>query len=573
MVALTIFMLTMFLPVTLQAANAQTNTYTIQHVDHNIKVLYSGNVVITDQIQLSGTAPSSFQIGLPYRYGAYVVSGVAYDSDYNMLPMALGVQLQDQSGFYAADINPQGATTFTVIFILSNGVLTPTSSSTGYNLDFPGYPAFTQAMGDCNVTVTLPSTGSMKGIEQPNLVVNASSYETANVAAFTYSPALATFTIDSGYIQKVNIPSLTRQININSAGDVSCTDTYKIVNNSTSSMYSFLVNLPVNSSDVVARDQFGTVLSTSTQQTNSQVFVKNVTLAISVTSGDTTLLTLDYTLPKISVQGSKCTADLDLFPYFNYIIDSASVTITPPEGATITAPQASQLGASDAVTRNVYQETLTINKQDVSYIDSVIPSQETLTVTYDYNALWVAFRPTSWMWAIVAVGAVVVVLWNRPKTKAKAPTVIVPKIAPGTTLSPEHSRDLADSYEEKNKLHTEIRSLEARAKHGRIPRRRYKVQRKALETRLDAVNQKIAHLKEIHRRAGGSYADLVRQLESAEAELEDVEMTLQNVDERHETGELSLETFRKQHADLERRQQKAEDSLNGLLIRLRGEST
>lgn len=202
MVALTIFMLTMFLPVTLQAANAQTNTYTIQHVDHNIKVLYSGNVVITDQIQLSGTAPSSFQIGLPYRYGAYVVSGVAYDSDYNMLPMALGVQLQDQSGFYAADINPQGATAFTVIFILSNGVLTPTSSSTGYNLDFPGYPAFTQAMGDCNVTVTLPSTGSMKGIEQPNLVVNASSYETANVAAFTYSPALATFTIDSGYIQK-----------------------------------------------------------------------------------------------------------------------------------------------------------------------------------------------------------------------------------------------------------------------------------------------------------------------------------------------------------------------------------
>jgi hypothetical protein len=80
MVALTIFMLTMFLPVTLQAAHAQTNTYTIQHVDHNIKVLYSGNVVITDQIQLSGTAPSSFQIGLPYRYCAYVLAEY-HDSD------------------------------------------------------------------------------------------------------------------------------------------------------------------------------------------------------------------------------------------------------------------------------------------------------------------------------------------------------------------------------------------------------------------------------------------------------------------------------------------------------------
>ena len=572
--ALTMLSLAIFLPFSFnnQAAQAQTTSYSIQHVDHNVQVLYSGQVVVTDKIQLSGSMPSTFQIGLPFKYGSFLLKGVAFDSNYNVLPVALGVQLQDQSGFYGTSVTlPSGTTnTFTVVFILSNGVLTPTTS--GYNLDFPGYPSFTQTAADCSVNVTMPSGATIIGIDKPDGVVNATTYSKSNLAAFTYSPALASFSATAGTVQIVTIPSLARSINISPAGQITCTDTYKITNNSTANVPFFLINLPLNAANVVARDQFGRVLSTVVYQTNSQVFVQNVTLAVSAKPGETTQVTLDYTLPSISpAQFAKYVLTIDLFPYFNYYIDSASVTITPPEGATIVAPTLQNAGPATSLIRSVFQETLTINRNGVTYLDSQIPSQELLAVTFDYNPLWISFRPTSWMFAIVFVGVVIVALWIRPRGKPAPRRMQVTRVVPGLALSPENIRDFTDAYEEKNKITQEISSLEARAAHGRIPRRRYKVQRMTLEGRLESLNRTISDLKVNLYSAGGTYADIVRQLEAAEVELNEAEMNLKNTEIRHETGELSLEAYRKQLSDLERRKEKAETNINGLLLRLRGE--
>jgi hypothetical protein len=572
--ALTIFSLAIFLPFTLnnQAANAQTTSYTIQRVDHGIQVLYSGQVIVTDKIQLSGSLPSTFQIGLPYKYSTYLLKGVAYDSNYNVLPVVLGVQLQDQSGFYGVSVNlPSGTSnSFTVIFILSNGVLTPTSS--GYNLDFPGYPGFTQVASDCSVTLTLPSGATIVGISKSDGVVNATNYSKQNLAPFTYSPALATFSAASGTIQQASIPSLTRQVNISPSGAITCTDSYKIINNSTAAIISFLINVPVNSTNLVARDQFGRILSNQIQQQNSQVLVENVTLAVSANPGELSEIILDYSLPGISpAQFARYVLPIDLFPYFNYYINSASVTVTPPEGATIIAPQLSALGPGDSLSRNAFQETLSINREGVSFIDSVIPSHELLSLTFDYNPLWIAFRPTSWMFAVVLVGLVIVAIWRRPKAKPSAPKVQVAKMVAGQGLSSQNINDFTDAYEEKNKINREISSLEARAEHGRIPRRRYKVQRKTLEVRLDTLNHTIAQQKELMRSAGGSYADSIRQLEAAEVELNEVEMSIRNIGIKHETGEVSMEAYRKQLSDLERRKQKVESTLDSLLLRLRGE--
>ncbi len=572
--ALTIFSLAVFLPITfnIQAANAQATSYTIQHVDHSVQVLYSGQVVISDKIQLTGTLPSTFQIGLPYKYGSYLLRSTAYDSNYNILPVGLGVQLQDQSGFYGVSVSlPSGTSnSFTVIFILSNGGLTPTSN--GYNLDFPGYPGLTQVASDCSVTLTLPSGATIVGISKSDGVVNATNYDKSNLAPFTYSPAIATFSAGSGTLQQATIPSLTRQIGISPSGAVTCTDTYRIINNSTKAINSFLINLPVNSTNVVARDQFGRILSTAIQQQNSQVLVENVTLAVSANAGELSELVLDYSLLGISpAQFAQYVLTIDLLPYFNYYINSASVTITPPEGAKIITPQLFSLGPTDGLTRDAFQETLAINKEGVSFIDSTVPSQEFLSLTFDYNPLWISFRPTSWMFAVVLVGLVIVAIWRRPKAKVSAPRVQVSRMVAGQGLSSQNINDFVEAYEEKNRITREISSLEARAEHGRIPRRRYKVQRKSLEVRLDNLNQTIAQKKELMRRAGGSYADSIRQIEAAEVELNEVEMSIRNIGIRHETGEVPMEAYRKQLSDLERRKQKAESALDSLLLRLRGE--
>lgn len=571
--ALTILSMAIFLPfsIGIQSANAQTSNYSITQVDHKVEVLYSGHVVISDTITVSGQLPDSFLIGFPYKYSAYILKGTAYDSNYKILPMTLGVQMQSQSGFYGASINiPSGSSqVFTIVFILSNGVLTTTNN--GYKLDFPAYPSFVTTVSQCNVNVDLPTGTTIIGIDKTDGAVNSTTYQKNNLPPFTYSPATATFSAVYGYIQEVNIPTLNRQVNISPSGAITCTDNYKIINNSTSSISSFIFNLPATATNVVGRDQFSRSLSVTIQTSSSITRAANVSLILPINQGESSLLTVEYTLPSVAPQQSgHFVLNLDLFPYFDYYIDSASVTVTPPEGAQIVTPQLSSIGSSADLTRNVYQEAVSINKEGVSYLDSIIPAEDVLPITFNYNPLWIAFHPTSYMWAIALVGSVVVALYSRPKTKAPK-TIIVPKMTT-VGLNPENIKTFTDAYEEKNHIMSEIRSLDARAQRGRIPRRRYKVQRQSLELRLNYLNQTINDIRETLRNAGGSYSESIRQLESAEVDLNEIELSIKTMETRHEIGELPLEAYRKQLTDLERRKTKIENTISGLLLRFRGEA-
>ncbi len=565
--ALIVFSIATVMPLSLiQGAQAQP-AYTVQNVEHYVNVLFSGHTVISDTIKISGQMPDSITVGFPYKYGAYVLKASAYDSNYKMLPVTLGVQLQE-TGYYGASVSlPAGTSqTFTVVFVMSNGLLSPTLD--GYNLDFPAYPSLATSVTNCSVNLSLPPQAFITGVTKPDGAVNQSSYQKENLEALSYAPATASFQVVSGGIQLVQITSLNRQISMDSAGGIACTDTYRIVNNSTGVISSFSIDLSSNASNIVARDGLGRTL-TIQYSLGVGTRTANVSLILAMNPGDNSQIIMDYNLPRASPQQSgKFVLNFDLFPYFDYYIDSASVTIVPPEGAKISSAQLSSIDPSSSLTRDAFQETLTIYREGVSYIESNIPSEDVFQVTFDYSPLWIAFRPTSWVWAIAIVGCVIAAIWTRPKVKAPL-RLVAPKMGAGLTA--EHIKVFTESYEEKNKIMSEIRSLEARAQRGRMPRRRYKVQRKTLELRLNTLNQNITQVKSIMRSAGGSYAETVRALEVAEVELNEVELELSNADAKHDTGEMPIDEYRKKLAELERRKTKAESSVNGLLLRLRGE--
>jgi len=97
------------------------------------------------------------------------------------------------------------------------------------------------------------------------------------------------------------------------------------------------------------------------------------------------------------------------------------------------------------------------------------------------------------------------------------------------------------------------------------------VQRKTLETRLNALSRSLEEIKEKMRAAGGKYADLMRQLEIAETEFNEVEANIKSIEARHSRGELSLEAYRKLLTDYQRRKEKTQTTINGILLRLREE--
>ena len=581
------FSLLVILPVALPSGvSAQASSYTIDKVDHQVQVMYSGHVVILDTIHVSGQITDGFMIGLPSQYSASVLKGIAYD-DTHVYQMNLGVQLGDRSGFYGATVNFNGNTpsVFTVAFVLSNSLAVEQGTGV-YNLNFPAYPSLGQDVRTCDVTITFPSIPSTITISKDDGNIDTATYSKTNMAAYTYAPATAVVQLSTGAIQLTTITSLNRQINIDATGKVTASDSYRIISNSTALMSSFAITLPGEATNVQIRDQFG-VLSANLGITGNSI-VANATLVTFLSNDQSTVLTAQYDLPSATLQGSNYVlGNFKLFPDFGYFVNQATITFNPPEGATIVTPKASELDSSSTLTRQTYQDSLTVTKNSLSYVDYLAPQQNTIQLEFNYNPVWSSFRPTFWaaLLAVVACVAVFFVRRHKPaeetyaeKTERLA-TLQTPsstqqtrggaEIKTGQQVSAETIREFIDAYEDKKQLNAEVKSMDAKAQKGKIPRRQYKVQRNAIEVRLESINRNIERTKKAFMGTTGGYSDLVKQLDLAEADLVEAEENIKNLEARQNKGEISLTVYKRSIGDYQKQRDKAESAINGILLRLR----
>lgn len=565
--AVAIFSLCIILPFSLDISpvSAQNSSYSIQRIDHQIEVMYSGHLVIRDTIHVTGQLTDGFLIGFPKIYGAHVLKGIAYDAN-GVLPISPNVPFEGHSDLYGASISfPQEAPqVFTVIFILSNDLVHQNNSLNAVAVEFPAYPSLAKETATCNVTLVLPDFASSITLTKNDGTISTNNFIKQNLAAFTSSPANVTFSIPTGILQLFSVTNLNRKITLSPAGDVAASDSYRIINNGNDSLVAFGVDVPLEASNIVGRDETSRNLTVEVVGTGSTFQLVNVTFASPLAKDQFRLLTVEYTLPKVpSEQITNFALNFDIFPYFDYYITNASATIIPPESA-----QFLTIDPSASLNKDGFQETLTINKAGVSHIDLDIPS-EALQITYSYNPLWLSLRPTLWVWLLAAAGCIAVAFWRRPKTSAPL-KIATPKLS--ISLSPSNIHAFTDAYEEKNRTTSELSLLDVRAQKGKISRRRYKVQKRKLAVRLDSLSKDIAEFKAIFRGAGGNYAGLIRHLDAAETELNEVETNIKNVEARHRKGAISLEEYKKVLADYQRRKEKTETTLNGILLRIREET-
>jgi hypothetical protein len=459
---------------------------------------------------------------------------------------------------------PNGAPeVFSVGFVLSNLLLLQNAQNASqFALGFPAYPSLAKKVNMCNASIVLPTVlpdeaayvgGSVSGFE----------YGQANLQEYTYSPASVTFLLADYRVQIADVTKLDREIRVNEFGELDGIDTYEIANKADKTLTYFEVFLPDNASDPSAKDQFGRTMAEPKPDEKTNRY--NITLSLPVANGKPASFTVEYRLPNnyLTSQGSNNYAlHLTFFQDENLYVNQSSVTFVLPEGAKILSFE-SKNGDYYSVSRSVFQETITVNKRDIAASDSL-----SIGITYDYASSWLSFRPTLWVWTLAIVGSVIVALaWRRPK----GPTRISVSTA-ASKLSPEHLKSFVDAYEEKKKIVLEIDSLETRVQKGKVPRRRYKVRRKTLEARLGALSRSLAGFTEKTRSAGGQYADLMRQLEIVETEINHADTNIKSIEARHNRGELSLEAYRKLLADYQRRKEDAEATINGILLRLREET-
>ena len=213
-----------------------------------------------------------------------------------------------------------------------------------------------------------------------------------------------------------------------------------------------------------------------------------------------------------------------------------------------------------------------------------------MQLSYNYNPVWVSFLPTLWVSLAAVIGCIGAVFYKKRKPSEKEPIktrrekISTPKPTTATArpeqaksgepmtsqrITPENLREFTEAYDDKKRLNAEIRSLDARAQKGKIPRRQYKVQRRAIEIRLETITRNTNRLKDAFRSSGSAYADLIKQLDSAEADLTEAEDNIKNLESQQSKGEISIETYKKNIADNQKRRDKAESAINGILLRLR----
>jgi hypothetical protein len=312
----------------------------------------------------------------------------------------------------------------------------------------------------------------------------------------------------------------------------------------------------------------------------------NVTFSAFVNRGQSTSLTVQYNLLGAELDGPNyLLSEYQLFPRYQYLVTDAVIMFNPPEGATIVAPQVSALEASSTLTRQTYQDTLTVTRNSISYADYLAPLQNSIDLSYNYNPVWSSFRITFYGSLVGAVACAVAVVFQRHRTResyqskarrsiprqALAPEQRLPSepIMTGQPVSLEIIKGFVDTYENKQQLTAELRALDIRAQKGKIPRRQYKTQKQTLETHVEGLNRSIERTKAIFRGSSGTLPDLVKQLDLAEQDLVTSEEEIKKLEALHSKGEIAKETYKRSITDYQKTRDKAESAINGILHRLR----
>ncbi|HML03175.1 MAG TPA: hypothetical protein VK487_07360 [Candidatus Bathyarchaeia archaeon] len=570
----------------------QLENVTVDQVNHVVLILQGGDVAINDIVQLSATHNTTltgYPLGFPYKYSYNLASVYAFNTSNpsQTFNVSLNTGLGTNVGYYGVTvIFPQGGLQlyvgeqppfrFTVVFVFSDTILSSTYTvksntvpitnvtSPVLTMYYPTFPSLLQNVSVANVTVTTPPNTAFE-LASGNVTFEkylgtsqVAGCITRPLPALTNSPGWFNFTVSTGYVyQLITIDDLERQIRIDGQGNVFVTDAYTVTSQTNQSVSSMQLSLSPGASSVTAYDVWGNSLAPTL--VNKTTTTYSLSLVVPLQLGNTTELTLNYHLTSnyVSKTGSEFEFNLPITTSLDSIIGKLTYKISFPEGASI--EQFPNIKGYVLQTGALQQDIL-FTAYNVSSYDNL-----NFEATYVYSIFWFSFLPTLWMSAFVGIGVVVALIWERPKLS-------LPSTAPRAATKPQTLKSIVSSYEERARISRELESIELQVQKGRMPRGRYKMRKRMLESQLNRLDRELVDLKERVKSAGPKYAEILKDLDIAEADLEGVEAEAKRVEARYKSGTLSLNAYRHQQDQLDKRREKARTTIDGALLRL-GEET
>jgi len=533
---------------------ATIGLYGVVHIYDNFTVRNSGTSVAT-----------YLDYGVPESYRA----NVAYISATDSLGKTLTIDqnVNQTSEFYwfrihfANPLSPGSTYKFSVATTVADII---TTAPNGLLYNYTAAPVLTQDAMEANCTL-LGAIGSSFAVA-PNSTYTQTRVNgfPALVEHFKPWPAYSTDNFVGPYLTVsqylVDLTYAERDIMIGNAGTLSIRDTYEL-HNYAIPITTLTITLPAGASNVMAYDVVGAMWTVPLDPAPPYQVSVSPRYAEGIRGGEDFTFILTYNLPQ-----SEYVKELDWWGNFNltipllnngddFVFQNATVKIQAPKGfkiQNVILPPTSP--ASPPIQYDPATEQLSL--QEITSANNV-----TIAILYKLVPFWAGFGYLPWIFGLeVALAAVLIVTKIR-----RGPEVAIP-------VPVEKLREFVGLYDERISLSRELVTMEDEVARGAMVKHEFRRRSKVMEQRLDEINKSLMEVKAEIRVISQHYDELIRRTDRAETDTQVCRSSLNQVRGQYRAGKITRETYESVTNDLTKRIDRAEETVETILITLREEA-
>src|SRR3989441_93511 len=532
-------------------------------VNRSIATNNWGVTFVSDQFTMTlGSSPvSQIVLGIPSALSSKLRFTEAVDSQLNPLrisPPSNPLTLPSGGNYSAIDIAFPSAKTGGYSFNLTSvysDMLNFNSTSSSFTFAFEPFPL---TDGTYNVTSAQLSvkTGDWPSpkVSSVNGTFASATFTAQTTTLKPYNTTVATMTFSSsGTAQSIFDVVANRTIALAQTGSIQVTDFYNMINRG-HDLSSLALPLPRNVQTATASDIIGVVstltAATATDGTNTVTFIPRFG---TVKAGAESSVRITYALP---IQSYLISKGLGRFELSFRLLDNVKFFDTTLQMKIVT-PMGFRLDSFSG-------QTFTTSGNQILVAVSTATPMSNLSFTMDYqiDPFWASLSALGW--AGLAVGSLAAIVLAVGATSTAGVAV---SGAPSELIG-----RFVELYDEKSAMRLEAEKMDEDLARGALNRHEYKRRRRVIDLRIAELDRTLAPVKDQLSKANPRYQDMIKRLERAEADTQVVRTTSADLRNQYRSGRIARELYESLISDLAKRKEKAQQTMDTIVINLREET-
>ncbi len=532
-------------------------------VNRSIATNNWGVTFVSDQFTMTlGSSPvSQIALGIPSALSSKLRFTEAVDSQLNPLrisPPSNPLTLPSGGNYSAIDIAFPSAKTGGYSFNLTSvysDMLNFNSTSSSFTFAFEPFPL---TDGTYNVTSAQLSvkTGDWPSpkVSSVNGTFASATFMAQTTTLKPYNTTVATMTFSSsGTAQSIFDVVANRTIALAQTGSIQVTDFYNMINRG-HDLSSLALPLPRNVQTATASDIIGVVstltAATATDGTNTVTFIPRFG---TVKAGAESSVRITYALP---IQSYLISKGLGRFELSFRLLDNVKF-FEPTLQMKIVTPMGFRLDSFSG-------QTFTTSGNQILVAVSTATPMSNLSFTMDYqiDPFWASLSALGWAGLAVGSLAAIVLVVGATSTAGVAVSG-----APSELIG-----RFVELYDEKSAMRLEAEKMDEDLARGALNRHEYKRRRRVIDLRIAELDRTLAPVKDQLSKANPRYQDMIRRLERAEADIQVVRTTSADLRNQYRSGRIARELYESLISDLAKRKEKAQQTMDTIVINLREET-